>query len=148
MPPIANRILPPIIAFGNMRKGVSLFILLLLACAVCSQSIAQPIPPADGHVHILSPELIKIWKGMGIPFSRPDAYYSDIQAILGNRCERIGPVSRADVYSSEEFGGASPNERALVEGENSFVAAARDRYPRRIRAFCSLAPLRAYAFDE
>ena len=80
---------------------------------------SQPIPPTDGHVHILSPELIKVWKGMGIPFSRPDEYYSDIETILRNMGERIDLVSMAHVYSSEEFGGTFTNERVLVEGENS-----------------------------
>lgn len=103
---------------------------------------------ADGHVHILSPELIKIWKGLGIPFSRPDEYYSDIDVILKNTAvKRIDLISMAHVYSSEEFG-AFKNERELVEKENSYVAAARDKYPKKVRAFCSIDPLREYALEE
>ena len=131
-----------------MRKSVSILIILVLACAVCSQSNARLVATTDGHVHILSPALIKAWKGMGIPFSRPDEYYSDIDTILRNTAERIDLVSMAHVYSSEEFGGAFDNERQLVESENSFVAAARDKYPKRIRAFCSVDPLRDYALAE
>ncbi len=102
----------------------------------------------DGHVHILSPELIKIWKGLGIPFSRPDEYYSDIDVILRNTgTKRIDLISMAHVFSSSEFG-KFENERELVEGENSYVAAARDKYPKKSRAFCSIDPLREYALDE
>ena len=131
-----------------MRKLKFVLAASYLFAATSAAAQSQPIAPADGHVHILSPELIKVWKGMGIPFSRPDGYYSDIETILRNTSERIDLVSMAHVYSSEEFGGTFTNERVLVEGENSFVAAARDRFPRRIRAFCSVDPLRDYARDE
>ena len=102
----------------------------------------------DGHVHILSPELIKIWKGLGIPFSRPDEYYSDIDVILSNTAvRRIDLISMAHVYSAEDFGGFK-NERELVERENSYVAAARDKHSKKTRAFCSVDPLREYALAE
>ncbi len=61
--------------------------------------------------------------------------------------KRIDLISMAHVYSSEEFGGFK-NERELVENENSYVAAARNKHPREIRAFCSIDPLRDYALDE
>ena len=102
----------------------------------------------DAHVHILSPELIKIWKGLGIPFSRPDDYYSEIDVILKNTAvKRIDLISMAHVYSSEEFGGFK-NERELVEKENSYVAAARDKYRKKVKAYCSVDPLRDYALEE
>lgn len=102
----------------------------------------------DRHVHILSPGLIKVWKGLGIPFSRPDEYYKDIDVILKNTAvKRIDLISMAHVFSSSDFG-KFENERALVEGENSYVAAARDKHPKRTRAFCSVDPLRDYALEE
>ncbi len=120
--------------------------------AACSDMGQVPtgrnIIPTDGHVHILSPELIKIWKGLGIPFSRPDEYYQDINVILKNAgSSRVDLISMAHVYSSGEFGGFK-NERELVERENTYVAAVRDKYPARVRAFCSVDPLRDYALDE
>jgi len=131
-----------------------LILLMLLTAPFCVEpakafDLAIEIKPqTDGHVHILSPELIKIWKGLGIPFSRPDEYYSDIGAILSNTAvRRIDLISMAHVFSSEEFGGFK-NERELVEKENSYVAAARDKHPGKTRAFCSVDPLRDYSLDE
>lgn len=92
--------------------------------------------------------MIRIWKKLGIPFSRPDEYYSDIDVILKNAAvKRIDLISMAHVYSSAEFGGFK-NERELVENENSYVAASRDKYPKKISAFCSVDPLRDYASEE
>lgn len=149
MPVAANTIRHLLIAFECMKKAVSISILLLSACVAFGQSLEKQIAEAsDGHVHILSPELIKIWKGLGIPFSRPDAYYSDIDAILKNTAvKRIDLISMAHVYSSEEFGGFK-NERELVEKENSYVATARNRHPRKVRAYCSVDPLSDYALEE
>lgn len=145
----ANTILPLSIAFAFMKKAVSTTFIVILACIAAGQSSNVPVAGAtDGHVHILSPELIKIWKGLGIPFSRPDEYYSDIDVILKNTAvKRIDLTSMAHVYSSEEFGGFK-NEHELVEKENSYVAAARDKYPKKVRAFCSIDPLRDYAQEE
>lgn len=122
---------------------------IVLLCVVAVSLVANPPKPqTDGHVHILSPELIKIWKGLGIPFSRPDEYYSDIDVILHNTAAgRIDLISMAHVYSAEDFGGFK-NERELVERENAYVAAARDKHPKKTRAFCSVDPLREYALAE
>lgn len=134
-----------------MNAGVLTFAALI--CCLVSTSLGQNLNPMggrafDGHVHILSPELIRIWKGIGIPFSRPDEYYSDIDVILRNTAvRRIDLISMAHVFSSEDFGGFK-NERELAEKENSFVAAARDKHPKKVRAFCSIDPLREYALAE
>lgn len=122
---------------------------IVLLCVTAVSVAANPMRAlTDGHVHILSPELIKIWKGLGIPFSRPDEYYSDIDVILRNTAvRRIDLISMAHVFSSAEFGGFK-NERELVERENAYVAAARDKHPKKVRAFCSIDPLREYALPE
>ncbi len=132
-----------------MKKTVSLLLFVLIGCIAFGQSPEKRISTTtDGHVHILSPELIRIWKGLGIPFSRSDDNYSDIGVILKNTAtKQIDLISMAHVYSSEEFGGFR-NERELVEAENSYVAAARDKHPKNVRAFCSVDPLRDYALEE
>ncbi|MBK9155508.1 MAG: amidohydrolase family protein [Chloracidobacterium sp.] len=125
-----------------------LLFFVLVWTAFCQGPDSRIADATDGHVHILSPDLIKVWKDLGIPFSRPDEYYSDIDAILANTgTKRIDLVSMAHVYSSEEFG-KTANDREMVEKENAFVAAARDKHPKRIRAFCSVDPLRDYALEE
>jgi len=133
-----------------MRKAATIALTFISFALLVSGQISNRRigDTTDGHVHILSVELIRVWKGLGIPFSRPDEYYSDIDVILKNTAvKRIDLVSMAHVYSSEEFGGFK-NERELVEKENSYVAAERDKYPKKIRAFCSVDPLRDYALDE
>ena len=132
-----------------MKKGVSVSLFVLFAIIAFGQSVEKRIEDAtDAHVHILSPELIKIWKGLGIPFSRPDEYYSDIDVILKNTgTKRIDLISMAHVFSSSEFG-KFENERELVEAENSYVAAARNKYPKKVKAYCSVDPLREYALEE
>lgn len=133
-----------------MRKTV---IIIAAICVLVSSNNGQDVDRGvskyvDAHVHILSPSLIKIWKGLGIPFSRPDEYYSDIHVILKNTgTKRIDLISMAHVFSSSEFG-RFENERELVEAENSYVAAARNKYPKKIRAYCSVDPLREYALEE
>lgn len=129
-----------------LTRSIAILVSLLLASHFASAKAAESV--SDGHVHILSPELIKIWKGLGIPFSRSDEYYSDIDVIIQNTAvRRIDLISMAHVYSSEEFGGFK-NERELVERENAYVAAARDKHPQKVRAFCSVDPLREYALAE
>lgn len=132
-----------------MLKPVLCGIVIFAACSAIGQAPdGRAVIPTDGHVHILSPGLIKIWKGLGIPFSRADEYYSDIDVILKNAgAHRLDLISMAHVLSSEEFGGFK-NERELVEHENSYVAAARDKFPNKVRAFCSVDPLRDYALEE
>ncbi len=133
-----------------MNKVASIIVVLLLSVFVgFGQTIEKRLADAtDAHVHILSPELIKIWKGLGIPFSRADEYYSDIDVILKNSgTKRIDLISMAHIFSSSDFG-ERENERELVETENSYVAAARNKHPKRGRAFCSVDPLRDYALQE
>jgi predicted TIM-barrel fold metal-dependent hydrolase len=132
-----------------MKRAVSISLVVLFVFIAFGKSIEKRIEDAtDAHVHILSPELIKIWKGLGIPFSRPDEYYSDIDVILKNTgTKRIDLISMAHVFSSSEFG-TFENERELVEAENSYVAAARNRYPKKVKAYCSVDPLRDYAINE
>jgi predicted TIM-barrel fold metal-dependent hydrolase len=133
---------------AKMLVRASLVILILAASAFSKTGGGSASIPVDAHVHILSPELIKIWKGIGIPFTRPDAYYSDINVILKNAgTGRIDLISMAHVFSSEEFGGFK-NERELVEKENDYVSDARKMRPGAVRAFCSVDPLRDYALDE
>ena len=132
-----------------MKELVSVTIAILVAAftGTGQTHLTNVSEAADGHVHILSPELIRVWKGLGVPFSRPDEYYRDIDVILRNTgTRRLDLVSMAHVFSSEEFGGFK-NERELVEKENTYAAAARDKYPNKVRAFCSVDPLRDYALE-
>jgi len=57
--------------------------------AATSQTTGNPPPPAlhgpgivDHHVHVLGPDVLRDWKSLGVPFSRPDPVYLSPAALL------------------------------------------------------------------
>lgn len=108
-----------------------------------------PSSPYDAHVHIMSPQLISLWKGMGIPFSKEEHHYSNIDTIMRTSgAGSISLISMAYVYSSDEFGGGSGDIITKVRDENDHLAHAKSRYPERIRAYYGIDPLHDSALDE
>jgi predicted TIM-barrel fold metal-dependent hydrolase len=86
---------------------------------------------------------------MGIPFSRPDHYYSDIDTIFNaSKAQSVSLISMAYVYSSEEFGGKSENIEEKVREENNYLAFAKTKYPNKIKAFYGIDPLQEFALTE
>lgn len=103
----------------------------------------------DNHAHIMSPQLISLWKSMGIPFSKTDNYYSDIDTIFNTtKAQSVSLISMAYVYSSEEFGGKSKNVEEKVREENDYLAFAKTKYPKKIKAFYGIDPLQEFALTE
>ncbi len=103
----------------------------------------------DQHVHIMSPQLIALWKNMGIPFSKADYFYTDIDTIFkATNAQYISLISMAYVYSSAEFGGNSENVEEKVKGENDYLAFAKLKYPNKIKAFYGIDPLQEFALAE
>lgn len=125
--------------------------IMVLAGDLNAQSAAKNFKSGeifDHHVHLLSPALIKIWKGLGIPFSKPDADYSQLQAIakrLGT--DRMKLISMAYLYGSDEFG-KFENEYDLVKAENDYLAETKSKYGKNIKIFCGIHPLKDYALKE
>lgn len=102
----------------------------------------------DHHVHLMSPRLIKYFKDLGIPFSKPDADYSDLNAVskrLGTR--RFTLVSMAYMFGHPEFGKLK-NEYETVKAENDYVIKAREKSSQNIKVFCAINPLKSYALME
>lgn len=102
----------------------------------------------DNHVHIMSPALIKLFKAAGIPFSKPDNAYSDINVIserLGTK--RFKMVSMAYLWGHPEFGKVN-NEYEMVKAENDFVLENLKWSMILIRAYCGINPLKDYALEE
>lgn len=102
----------------------------------------------DYHVHIMSPRMIKLFKDVGIPFSKPDADYSEWNAIV----EKLGTnhlnlVSMAYLYGHPEFGKVE-KEYELVKAENDYLIAAKKKSPKTIKAFCGINPLKDYGLEE
>jgi predicted TIM-barrel fold metal-dependent hydrolase len=102
----------------------------------------------DNHVHLMSPQLIKIFKDVGIPFSKPDADYSDFDAVVKRLgTNRMTLVSMAYLFGHPEFGKVE-NEYEAVKAENDYVIAARRNSPQNIKAYCGINPLKDYALKE
>ena len=103
----------------------------------------------DHHVHLMSPHLISLWKEMGIPFTRTDHYYANIDTILKtNKATNISLVSMAYVYSSRDFGGNTIDVLKKTQEENDYLANAKSKYPDRIKAYYGVDPLSEFALAE
>lgn len=115
----------------------------------------------DHHVHLLSPDLVRDWKSLGVPFSKPAAAYGSASSLLE---ESSGPEARpakvgyafllpmAHLYGRADFREklklSVEEEYARVRRENDHVAREAARYPGRAVAFCGLDFLRPYAWEE
>lgn len=106
----------------------------------------------DHHAHILSPDLIRDWKSLGVPFSRSDQFYSSLpKDVAEGRVTKAFALSMAYLYGSEWFGALklSPeDELAAVRRENDFVAGVVKAHPDKLVGFCSANPARDYALEE
>ncbi len=127
-------------------------ILVLAFCGVLlpSQTVESNVDKQiyDHHVHLMSPQLIKVFKDIGIPFSRPDEFYSDFDTVVKRlETNRLTIASMAYIYGSSEFG-KFENEYELVKAENDFIIKAREKSPKNIKAFCGVDPLKSYALEE
>ena len=120
-----------------------------------------PEPPLvlfDHHVHLLGPDLLRDWKSLGVPFSRPDDMYLSAAGLLAPRAgaaptlDGVALVSMAHLYGRSGFRGelALPldEEQARVARENDHVAREAAKTPGRALAFCSVAVMRPYAEAE
>ena len=102
----------------------------------------------DRHVHLMSPKLIAYWKKAGVPFSREEKFYSDIETVsqtLGTN--RFYAISMAHTWNHPEFGKIK-NERAMVAEENDFILDSAKSFGKRVRPFCSVNPIRDFALAE
>lgn len=112
----------------------------------------------DHHVHILGPNLIRDWKSLGVPFSRPDSVYLSAAGLLGadeNAQKSLSQavlVPMAHLYGNAEFREALKlsleDEYARVRAENDHVVREAARYGGRAVAFCGVNFLRPYAWEE
>ncbi|MBN8589011.1 MAG: amidohydrolase family protein [Rhodothermia bacterium] len=97
----------------------------------------------------MSPQLIALWKSMGIPFSKVEPYYSNIDTIFNaTKVQSISLVSMSYVYSSEEFGGNSGNIEEKVKSENNYLASVKLKYSNKVKTFYGIDPLQEFALSE
>lgn len=106
----------------------------------------------DHHVHLLSEDLVRDWKSLGVPFSRPDSFYSSASTVLDqNRVEKAILLSMAYLYGSQGFQrlpSSAEKEHEWVRRENDFIASVAGSNPKQLAGFYSVHPLRPYALAE
>src|SRR4029434_1589853 len=117
--------------------------LLILSILPATQS--TPAPVIDYHQHLFSPAAAALVTG---ETNSPRISARDLVALLDS-----AGIQRALVLSvAYTWGKASrapvENEYEHVKAENDWTAQQVAEYPNRLRAFCSLNPLKPYALDE
>jgi len=134
----------------------------LATASVATGAAEAPIRIVDHHIHVLGPDLLRDWKSLGVPFSKPDEaylsagrYFQPSEASEGRPAAvvtRAVLVPMAHLYGNEEFrtalGLSVEEERERVARENDHVAAEARRLGESAAAFCSLPLGRPYTFDE
>jgi predicted TIM-barrel fold metal-dependent hydrolase len=112
---------------------------------------AEYLAGTDHHVHLLGPDLIRDWKAIGIPFSRPDSTYLIPDSTL-TRVEHAVLVPMGHAYGNSELRAALDlsvdEEERRVARENDHLLAQAARFPDRAVAFCSAPALRPYTLRE
>ena len=99
-----------------------------------------PPPRVDHHQHIFSPTLAQMLSATSISGA-------DVVALLDSAgIHRALLLSTAYIFSSPHRTVA--DEYAKVRAENDWTGAQAALFPDRLRAFCSVNPLRDYALDE
>lgn len=118
----------------------------------------EPLALFDHHVHLLGPDLLRDWKALGVPFSRPDGVYLSAAGLLapgtgvGPTVDALALISMAHMYGRAEFraelGLSLDEEHTRAARENDHVAREAAKTPGQASAFCSVAVLRPYAEAE
>lgn len=144
---------------GRRTHGALLSGAVAALAVACQQPVDREAPAVadtfairvDHHVHLLGPDLIRDWKALGIPFSRPDSVYLIPDSVLA-QVDRAVLVPMAHAYGNSEMRAelaiALVEEEARVARENDHVLAQSARFPDRTVAFCAAPVLRPYAMRE
>lgn len=135
-----------------MRLALTVLLAVLPTTAVAQ---AAPTGLVDYHVHLMSPDLVRDWKSLGVPFSRPDAHYTRVEPLLGGESSPLAGavlVPMGHLYGHPEFREAlrldEAAEEQRVARENDYVTAEAARWPGRAVGLCSVPALRSYARRE
>ncbi|MEZ6095928.1 MAG: amidohydrolase family protein [Pirellulaceae bacterium] len=125
--------------------------LSLQICVGQGERKSENLEIFDHHVHVLSPQLIRDWKAIGMQFGREDDAYSNPENILSqNGLAHAFLISMAHLYTTEGLSvdGDRDAEQKRVASENDFVAECVSRNPDQLAGFFSVNPLREYWLDE
>ncbi|NNE65719.1 MAG: amidohydrolase family protein [Pyrinomonadaceae bacterium] len=138
-----------------MKKVINLPILLVLLVTIgfalgphYQKSTGNRLGVLDSHVHLMSPGLVKLFKDTGIPFSKPDNAYTDIEEIterLGTK--RFKVISMAYIWGHPQFNKVE-KVYEKVKAENDYVLDSRKFSGVSLKAYCGVNPLKDYALKE
>lgn len=102
----------------------------------------------DSHVHIMSPDLISYWKDLGIPFTKSESRYSNVDSILYyNKAKHINLIGMGYVYGNPEYYEGDDSYLKL-KSENNYLLKCAKVYPDRITPFFTIDPLENNAIEE
>jgi predicted TIM-barrel fold metal-dependent hydrolase len=123
-----------------MIKRSLIFLLLLAAHVAAANAQARSKPAADHHQHLFSPDMAVFQKIQPITAQ-------DVITLLDAAGIRRG-VLLSTAYSYGRPGREPQDEYTKVRAENDWNGAQAALFPRRLAAFCSFNPLKAYALAE
>lgn len=126
---------------------MSLRALVSAISIVTSSAAAQggPAPVGDYHQHLYSPAVASMLTTPTRTVRSVDA--NELVAMLDSAGIRNAAVLSV-AYMFGAFGRSVENEQAKVRAENEWTAAQAALYPDRLRAFCSVNPIKPYALEE
>jgi predicted TIM-barrel fold metal-dependent hydrolase len=106
-----------------------------------SSASAQSAPIADHHQHLFSPAVVAAGE-MAKPITVEDL----ISHLNAAGIRRAAVLSLAYILGDSK--GTATDEYAKVKAENDWTSRQIARFPDRLVGFCSVNPLKEYAFDE
>lgn len=129
-----------------MRRRDLLKLLGALAAPLPAWAAGTPAPVADHHQHLFSPAMARLLD-TGSGGGPPVITAADLVGLLDSAgIRRAVLLSVAYVYGSPAR--KIDDEYAKVRAENDWNGAQAALFPERLRAFCSVNPLKDYALDE
>lgn len=114
----------------------------VVACASAARTTPAPSRPlVDHHQHIFSPATHE--RASSLPLRSARDLIAQLDSVGIRRA-----VILSMAYGFAREPAQVPNEIEKVRAENDWTAAQVAQFPDRLRAFCSVNPLRDYAVDE
>jgi uncharacterized protein len=120
-------------------------LVMLVAGLTFPATLSAQTPTVDYHQHLFSPAAAAVVTGDA---GSPGLTARDVVALLDDAGIRRAVVLSVAYTWGKASRTAVENEYEHVKAENDWTAQQAAQYPDRLRAFCSVNPLKPYALDE
>ena len=124
---------------------VTILVAMLVVATIAPAARHAPPPIADSHQHLFSPDAAELV--MGKP-GAPSITARDLIALLDAAGIRRALVLSMAYTWGKASRAAVDDEYIHARAENDWTAQQVAAYPDRLRAFCSVNPLKPYGMDE